>query len=91
VGPQALLATLVVILAIALAGCGGSGPSKTKIRHTVYGSCSTLKLRQRAKLNSAPRRMVRSMERRAKRRHYSSIREMFKANYLACVRYEVNH
>jgi len=86
-----LLATLVVILAIALAGCGGSGPSKAEIRHPVYGSCSTTKVSAIAKLNSAPRRVVRRMEHRAKRLHYSSIREMFKADYLACVRYEVTH
>ena len=86
-----LLATLVVILAIALAGCGGSGPSKPEIPHPVYGSCSITKAGAVAKLYSSPRPVVRSMERRAKRHHYSSIREMFKAEYLACVRYEVNH
>jgi hypothetical protein len=85
-----LLAALVVILAIAPAGCGG-GASKTELRHPVYGSCSTTKATQIAKLNSAPRRVVRRMERRAKRLHYVSIREMFRADYLACVRYEVTH
>jgi hypothetical protein len=86
-----LVATLVVTLAIPLAGCGGSGPSKTELRPPVYGSCSTTKAGRKARLNSAPRRVVRRLERRAKRRHYTSIREMFKADYLACVRYEVNH
>jgi hypothetical protein len=82
---------LVVILAIALAGCGGSGPSKAEIRPPAYGSCGTTKAGRIAKLNSAPRREVRRLERRAKRRHYASIRELFKADYLACVGYEVNH